>query len=359
MMFTTTKLKKLPSKGGGNSSISGTPDVVASSPRTKWQCLGIAGSIFFIGFCVYTRIFGGLNNNKSNDGSYHQVGHIGIGNNDVVKVKMDDHGPPQTADAAARYHHVANDDDDDVDEDFPDDAVTAVDDSKTPEVVVPVSPNDEELAAPVVQEQSQQTPSSHLRPSTSSSTTTAQPTTISALFQALDKAREAFLEKLKIDYGEEQYENMFFTTATSDSGKRVTRGRTIMSSPSGGLDSGGVSFDRLRRKMVQKILQAQSSSTTPGTTTVLLPFVWATGGHSTAAAHGNLYNESYTAVMERNAFDLFQAVGLQLEGRNFGMGTTASGMEIASCIKEVFGQDVDICKSYLLQSRRGVQIYVL
>jgi hypothetical protein len=108
---------------------------------------------------------------------------------------------------------------------------------------------------------------------TSSMTTTKPTTTVPELLRALDTARDAYFEKLKVDYGEEHYESMFFTTNAND-GQRVTRGRTIMQSPSGG-HGVGVSFDRLQRKFVKKILQAQTTGAT-------IPLVWMTGGHSSA-----------------------------------------------------------------------------
>ena len=49
-------------------------------------------------------------------------------------------------------------------------------------------------------------------------------------------------------------------------------------------------------------------------------FVWATGGHSTAAGHGNLYNETYTAYLVRAAKPVFQSIGIDFVGRNCGMG---------------------------------------
>ena len=66
------------------------------------------------------------------------------------------------------------------------------------------------------------------------------------------------------------------------------------------------------------------------TNTTLLPpipsyyarYVWATGGHSAAAAHGNLYNESYTAYMERDVKTVFASIGIDFEGRNYAMGGT-------------------------------------
>lgn len=70
-------------------------------------------------------------------------------------------------------------------------------------------------------------------------------------------------------------------------------------------------------------------------------YVWATGGHSAAAGHGNLYNESYTAFMERDLKDIFESIGIDFIGRNYAMGGTGSAAEIAMCWEEVFGRDVD------------------
>jgi hypothetical protein len=67
-----------------------------------------------------------------------------------------------------------------------------------------------------------------------------------------------------------------------------------------------------------------------------------TGGHSAAAGHGNMYLESYTAVMERALKPIFAAVGLDFVGRNYAMGGTGSAPEIAMCIESVFGNDVDV-----------------
>ena len=66
------------------------------------------------------------------------------------------------------------------------------------------------------------------------------------------------------------------------------------------------------------------------------------GGHSAAAGHGNFYRESYTAVLHRTAQPLFHALGLHWETRNYAMGGTASGPEIASCVDAVFGKDIHV-----------------
>jgi hypothetical protein len=62
---------------------------------------------------------------------------------------------------------------------------------------------------------------------------------------------------------------------------------------------------------------------------------------SASAGHGNLFNESYTATLERNGQGIFDAVGMKLEGRNYAMGGTSSAWEIASCMEEIFGLDID------------------
>ncbi|KAI2500366.1 hypothetical protein MHU86_14109 [Fragilaria crotonensis] len=71
-------------------------------------------------------------------------------------------------------------------------------------------------------------------------------------------------------------------------------------------------------------------------------FVWATGGHSAAAGHGNLFNESYTAFMERSAKPVFEAVGIGFEGRNYAMGGMRSAPEFALCQESIFGLDADV-----------------
>jgi hypothetical protein len=49
-------------------------------------------------------------------------------------------------------------------------------------------------------------------------------------------------------------------------------------------------------------------------------FVWLNAGHSSSAGHGIRYNETYTAIMEATTKAAFAAVGIDLEGRNYGMG---------------------------------------
>ena len=147
----------------------------------------------------------------------------------------------------------------------------------------------------------------------------------SKLLEKFQLARAKFMEKLAVDYGQENVPVIF--QRTNDDGAPVSVTRTVFSGTP-------TSWNRMKRKVVMKILKAQIQKTDQS-------FVWATGGHSAAAAHGNLLDESYTAVLEKGSFPIFEAVGLHFTARNYGMGGTSCGMEIASCMKEVFGLDVD------------------
>jgi hypothetical protein len=132
--------------------------------------------------------------------------------------------------------------------------------------------------------------------------------------------------------------------------KVVSVGRLILQSPTFQDQLGP---KRMRRRMMRKLLQVllnrsqqqqqQQQSTVDSNININnVTFVWATGGHSSSAGHGNLYNESYTPTLDRRARDVFGAVGISFEGRNRAMGGTNSFPEIALCHQEVFGLDIDV-----------------
>ena len=148
----------------------------------------------------------------------------------------------------------------------------------------------------------------------------------SSLLEKFQMARAKFMEKLDEDYGSENVRKIFQTKTVAGGTVPVTH--DIFNGTS-------ESWSRMRRKVAMKILKAQIQQKPE-------PFVWATGGHSAAAAHGNLLDESYTAVLEKGSHPIFEAVGLDFTARNYAMGGTSCGMEIASCVKEVFGSDIDV-----------------
>jgi len=69
-------------------------------------------------------------------------------------------------------------------------------------------------------------------------------------------------------------------------------------------------------------------------------FVVAIGGHSSAAGHGNFFNESYAFAMERQLKPVFAAAGIELVVRNHAMGGTGC-VPSAYCIGTVYGTDLD------------------
>eukprot|EP00977_Amphora_coffeiformis_P003270 scaffold609_cov170-Amphora_coffeaeformis.AAC.24 len=141
----------------------------------------------------------------------------------------------------------------------------------------------------------------------------------------MEKAK--FFEKLEVDYGEFT-DALFLADHPTIPDKQSSLGRiTFMTA----VPNANVSWTRLVRKMAIKIADAKETK-----------FVWATGGHSASAGHGNLFEESYTNVLDRAAAPIFQSVGIEFHARSYAMGGTPSGLEIASCAKEVFGTDVDL-----------------
>ena len=221
-----------------------------------------------------------------------------------------------------------------------------------------------------------------------------------ALLKKVQEAKAEMYEMMKSDYGPELFQAIFFKDG-------VSRGKASWFSA----DSKDTSVVRFQRKLKMKVLQMQmnllESERSVGSCdcshsvevapegvenvtvvdtesarrlegandTMMLPhlpayfnrFVWSTGGHSAAAGHGNLYNESYTSFMERAAKNVFAAVGIDLEGRNYAMGGMASAPELALCNQAIYGPDADIVSwdfgmtdgrayhnTYLYASRSGI-----
>lgn len=98
------------------------------------------------------------------------------------------------------------------------------------------------------------------------------------------------------------------------------------------------SRERLKRRMIQKILDKLSNPAKE------VKFIWATAGDSSAAGHGNMFNQSYTAVLERSVQPAFEALGISFVGRNYGMMWYQSAPEVAFCMEEIYGaaDDLDV-----------------
>jgi hypothetical protein len=154
------------------------------------------------------------------------------------------------------------------------------------------------------------------------------------LNQVADETK-LLVEKLQVDYGKETFKTIFM----NDDGKV----RPFV-------PFGDESTERLKRKLMIKVLSAQKDlmqkesvfngcdcvngdvgiPRNPSTETkkwkssveedddehtLFENYIWATGGHSASAGHGNLFNESYTAFMERDLKDVFGSIGIDFQGR--------------------------------------------
>jgi len=93
--------------------------------------------------------------------------------------------------------------------------------------------------------------------------------------------------------------------------------------------------DKLIRRYQIKILEANFKER-------IEPFIWSTAGHSAAAGHGNLFNQTLTYMLEDTVKDAFASVGMKFIGNNFAMGGMGSFPELALCMESIYGPDVDI-----------------
>lgn len=144
-----------------------------------------------------------------------------------------------------------------------------------------------------------------------------------AMLQLASEARDKVIANIKKDYG------IYFDGIFKSGFEPIT--------------ADGDSIQLLRRKLQIKALtvqvnimneketckkechildQFESSPIYNSTFPHYTRYVWATGGHSASAGHGNLFNESYTAFMEHDLKPIFGAIGIEFEGRNFAMGGT-------------------------------------
>jgi hypothetical protein len=159
---------------------------------------------------------------------------------------------------------------------------------------------------------------------------------VAEIMKSFQDAKRELWDMLSTDYGPENFRNMFL-----DDDKRTSRGRTAF--VGGGCVRG---WDRMKRKVTIKLLQVLHASTSASdnnsTEDRRIPFVWATCGHSAAAGHGNFFNQSYTAFLDRAIAPIMNSVGIRFVGRNYAVGAYSSGPEVALCEISRFGNDIDV-----------------
>jgi hypothetical protein len=162
------------------------------------------------------------------------------------------------------------------------------------------------------------------------------------LYQMALGANAKMISKMKVDYGPDNFSNMF---QAKDPVSNKTKYRGI-----GPITPTGDSMNRFKRKIRMKIMSAQvelqnkeknfkgcdcihgdkalgpavgNVTKIKGVEKAFAKYIWATGGHSAAAGHGNLYNESYTMFLTRAVEHVFGSIGIEFVGRNYAMGGTS------------------------------------
>jgi hypothetical protein len=164
---------------------------------------------------------------------------------------------------------------------------------------------------------------------------------LTGMTMALATARADLEAKMRVNYGD-FYDTIFFENG-------VSVGRSVMMPGGCGHKPPQISTDRFQRKLIIKLLQVQrlssstrSSSAVDSGRPLPVSFVWATGGEGLAAGYGNLFNESFSSVLEQATHDVFAAVGINFVVRNYAMEFFSSALESALCSKEIFGKDIDL-----------------
>lgn len=106
--------------------------------------------------------------------------------------------------------------------------------------------------------------------------------------------------------------------------------------------AGMASRDRLVRRIMIKVAEARVAEMAAPETTTASTFVWATAGDSAAAGHGNLFDQSYTAVLGRTVQDAFASLDVKFAAKNYAHGGYTSGPELALCMEAIYGTDLDV-----------------
>lgn len=187
------------------------------------------------------------------------------------------------------------------------------------------------------------------------------------LVRQVKEAQQRMIDEIKIDYGEDNYQNMFLMQSAEDHNHKNYSSHAAFR-PFIPITNGGHSYESLKRKLQIKVLSVQSQlleqrktarscgcSKSASTALREMPekYVFATGGNSVGAAHGNLFNESHTAYLERRVQGVFGSIGIAFEGRNYAMGSQSSAPEDPMCFEQIFGNDVDFfCWDYSITDQK-------
>lgn len=139
--------------------------------------------------------------------------------------------------------------------------------------------------------------------------------------QLVERAQRAIREEYKQE-GKDASEMSFTLYKYPDTTNVTAKGN----------DQAGWTTEDSWQALVKRILHAIMTEDT---------FVFAMGGHSAAAGHGNHFQQSYTLQVQWILEAVFARLGVKHEARNFGnggLGTIHNGMAAA----DLYGHDVDM-----------------
>eukprot|EP00980_Cylindrotheca_fusiformis_P029802 scaffold23881_cov127-Cylindrotheca_fusiformis.AAC.3 len=170
------------------------------------------------------------------------------------------------------------------------------------------------------------------------------------------EGREKTIKKLREDYGE-YFDSIFIEGGDKDGKPTSYRGLTAL---------GSQSRERLKNKLKLKVLRMMSNvnasessvmgcncmkkqgkaNGSPDDSANNVPnfyekYVFANGGHSQAAGHGNTFKETYTAYFAEDVRPIMEAIGIDLIDRNYAAGGMKATPFVSTCSKEIFGREVD------------------
>lgn len=88
------------------------------------------------------------------------------------------------------------------------------------------------------------------------------------------------------------------------------------------------SYENLKRRLLHAVMTEDN-------------FIFAMGGHSAAAAHGNHFTQSYTLQVQWILEGVFSRLGVRHQARNLGLGGLGT-VQTGLATKQMIGHDVDI-----------------
>jgi hypothetical protein len=166
-----------------------------------------------------------------------------------------------------------------------------------------------------------------------------------AMSRSVSSAWEAFERTLKVDYGADTFESMFRMGRAESVGRHLFGSLDNISSHTALIGA----RRKIMTKLVQSVLRPVPHSHANATRAQdyseimrMIPLVWATGGNSVAAGHGNLYHESYTSVLDKAMADAWAQIGVRWIARSYASSAAQSAPEAALCSQALYGTDVDI-----------------